>query len=215
MFPWIPTIVFSLASAPILLHAETPEPVSEADFKALSELSPFSRPINLSETLALTGFARIGEESIITLRDNESKKSHLVSAETTTEGWKLVEVSSDGEYVSENTFANIAVAGGEIVELRFDAERLDADNMRERAGGSYAGPQRDNRPPPSKEEREKWSMYIKGRMSKLSDSQKREVGRIMGEKMKEAGAKMSDRQKGETFVRILDYVEKQGSTPRK
>ena len=114
---------------------ELPEPVNEADFKALSELSPFSRPLDLSETLSLTGFAQIGKESLVTLRDSQSKKSHLVSADTNDEGWKLVEVSSNGDYSSEDTFANIAVPGGEVVELRFDAERLDAEHMRHRAGG--------------------------------------------------------------------------------
>ena len=87
------------------------------------------------KTLSLTGFARIGEESVITLRDSESKKSHLVSGDINDEGWKLVEMSSDGDYGSENTFANIAIAGGEIVNLRFNAERLDYEHMRHRAGG--------------------------------------------------------------------------------
>lgn len=195
-----------------LQAAELPTPVGEEDFKALSELSPFSRPLDLSETLSLTGFARIGEKSVITLRDSESKKSHLVSGDINDEGWKLVEMSSDGDYGSENTFANIAIAGGEIVNLRFDAERLDSEHMRHRAGGKNSGPPRDNRLPPTKEEKEKWGKYIKERMSKLSETQRKEIGRIMGEKMKAVGQKMSDRQKGEMFVRIMDYVEKQGSS---
>ncbi len=211
---FIPFSIFLTFGALVFPGAaqEMPQPVTDADFAALSELSPFSRPIDLSEKLALTGFARIGEESLITLRDSDSKKSHLVSADTNDEGWKLVEMSSDGDYSSENTFANIAVPGGEIVELRFDPERLDAGHMRKRAGGKNGGPLHDNRPPPTKEEREKWGKYIKERMSKLSDSQRKEIGRIMGEKMKQMGEKMSDRQKGEMFERIVNHVEKQGSS---
>ncbi len=188
---------------------ELPEPVSDSDFRALSEHSPFSRPIDLSETLALTGYARIGEEAIITLRDQESKKSHLVSADSNDQGWKLVEVSSDGGERPENYFAEIAVPGGEVVEIRFDGDRLEADHMRSRAGGKNGGPLQDNRLPASKEDREKWIKYARDRMSKMSEEQRKQVGRIMQEKMQGSGSQMSDRQKGETFQRILDHVDKQ------
>ena len=66
---------------------EMPQPVTETDFKALSVLSPFSRPIDLSETLSLTGLARIGEQSLITLMDQDSEKSHIVSRKANDEGW--------------------------------------------------------------------------------------------------------------------------------
>lgn len=213
MLPFRSLLYLAVAGLVAPLSAtELPQPVGEDDFKELSALSPFSRPLDPSETLSLTGFARIGKDSLVTLRDSESKKSHLVSGDTNDEGWKLVEMSSDGDYGSENTFANIAVPGGEIVELRFDAERLDSEHMRNRAGGKNSGPPRDNRLPPTKEEKEKWGKYIKERMSKLSETQRKEIGRIMGEKMKAMGQKMSDRQKGEMFVRIMDHVEKQGSS---
>tara|TARA_B100000927_G_scaffold63899_5_gene50242 strand:+ start:1134 stop:1790 length:657 start_codon:yes stop_codon:yes gene_type:complete len=191
---------------------EMPQPVTETDFKALSMLSPFSRPIDLSETLSLTGLARIGEQSLITLMDQNSEKSHVVSGKANNEGWKLIEVSAGVDYDSENTFANIAVPGGEIVELRFDGERLDPDSMRKRAAGINGGYGRDNRPPPSKEEREKWGKYIKARMSKLTETQRKEIGQRMGQRMKEIGGKLSDRQKGDVFIRILDDVDKQGSS---
>lgn len=191
---------------------EMPQPVTDTDFNSLSVLSPFSRPIDLSETLSLTGFARIGEQNLITLMDQDSEKSHIVSRKANDEGWKLVEVSADVDYASESTFANIAVPGGEIVELRFDGERLEADSMRKRAAGVNGGFGRDSRPPPSKEEREKWGKYIKSRMSKLTDAQRKEIGQRMGQSMKEIGGKLSDRQKGTVFMRIIDDVDKQGSS---
>ena len=43
-------------------------------------------------------------------------------------------------------------------------------------------------------------------MSKMSDAQKKRVGQIMHEKMK-ANPNLTDRQKGEVFVKILDHVE--------
>jgi hypothetical protein len=96
---------------------ELPQPVTDTDFDSLSVLSPFSRPIDLSETLSLTGFARIGEQNLITLMDQDSEKSHIVSRKANDEGWKLVEVSAGVDYASESTFANIAVPGGEFVEF--------------------------------------------------------------------------------------------------
>tara|TARA_R110000850_G_scaffold20717_3_gene61495 strand:+ start:1666 stop:2325 length:660 start_codon:yes stop_codon:yes gene_type:complete len=206
-------IVF--ASLILGLHAQTPaaelpEPVGSEDFEALSELSPFTRPLNLSETLALTGFARIGEQSLITLRDHESKQSHLVSADSNDQGWKLVDVSGEDGPRPEAMLAEISVPGGEVVEIRFDENQIDPEHMRERAGGKNSGPLRDNRLPPSKEDREKWGHYVKERMSKMSEGQRKQVGQIMKDKMHSSGSQMSDRQKGEMFVRILDHVEKQG-----
>ena len=43
-------------------------------------------------------------------------------------------------------------------------------------------------------------------MAKMSEDQRRRVGEIMRQKV-EANPKMSDRQKGEVFVKIMDYVE--------
>ena len=43
-------------------------------------------------------------------------------------------------------------------------------------------------------------------MAKMSDDQKKEAGKIMGEKMKE-NPNLSDRQKGEVFISILDHVQ--------
>jgi hypothetical protein len=49
-------------------------------------------------------------------------------------------------------------------------------------------------------------------MSKLTDAQRKEIGQRMGQRMKEIGGKLSDRQKGDVFMRIIDDVDKQGSS---
>ena len=66
------------------------------------------------------------------------------------------------------------------------------------------------RPKPTDEEKRKWGEWARKRMSKLSEDQRKQVGNIMKEKM-EANPQLSDRQKGEVFVQILEYVEKGGN----
>ena len=96
-----------------------PDSVEEDNFSALREHSPFLRTLNLSESLILTGMARIEEETVATVFDLNSNTSYLVSGETNNEGWQLVEVKGD-ESDLESLTARIKVAGAEVVSIRYE-----------------------------------------------------------------------------------------------
>ena len=96
-----------------------PVPVSEENFAELRKNSPFLRNLNISNSLILTGIARIEEETVATLLDLETRKSYLVSRKINREGWQLVEVKGDQSDL-QNLTARIKVAGTEVVSIRYE-----------------------------------------------------------------------------------------------
>jgi hypothetical protein len=122
--------------------------VTADDFAALKTSSPFLRSLDLSQTLKLTGIARIEGQLYATLVDRESKKAHLVSQAANPEGWRMVAVAGNQADLTTVT-AEIAMASGEVFEVRYDEQQLSPPENRPSApGGSRGGPPRgpDGRP---------------------------------------------------------------------
>jgi hypothetical protein len=125
-----------------------PAPVTAEDFAALKTSSPFLRSLDLSQTLKLTGVARIEGQLYATLVDRESKKTHLVSQAANPEGWRMVAVAGNQADLTTVT-AEIAMASGEVFAVRYDEQQLHPPESQPGApGGSQGGPQRgaDGRP---------------------------------------------------------------------
>lgn len=118
-----------LSLPPLVLTAQDPAafvepaPVGGEDFAPLVQTSPFLRSLDLSQSLQLTGVARINGELVATLRDRESKKTHLVSRDANDKGWRMVKVEGEQGQL-ETVTAEIAMAGGETFALRFDETQL-------------------------------------------------------------------------------------------
>lgn len=185
---------------------EESEAKVDEEFRELLSNSPFTRSINPGDTLNLTGAAQIGGESLITLVDRESKKTYVVSGDANSEGWKLVDITPGGDLGAMT--AQISIGGGEMVTVRFDKAQLNP-KAKAPAGGVNIPTGKDTRPAPTQEERRKFGEWVRGRMGKMSEEQRKRVGAIMKEKMKNNQG-LSDRQKGQVFIQILDHVEKGG-----
>lgn len=182
-----------------------PTPIDSDQFAGLLEHSPFTRVLDFSETIRLTGVAMINGRQVATVHDRAKRKSYVVSGETNKVGWKMVEVETHAD--PSKVSATISVNGGELVTLQFDEKQLHPEqSVAASKPGSKASSTPDKRPPPTKDERRKFGEKVRSRMSKMSDEQKKRVGQIMQEKMK-GNPKLSDRQKGEVFVKILDHVD--------
>jgi hypothetical protein len=181
-----------------------PTVLSESQFEALREHSPFTRVLDFSETLRLTGIAMIDGEQVATVRDRTKEKSYVISSQTNENGWKMVGVESSVDL--KKSSATISVNGGEHVTVQFDEKQLHPEQNVKGTKSIKVSKGPDRRPPSTHEERRKFGEWIRGRMSKMSEDQRKRVGEIMREKMK-ANPKLSDRQKGEVFVKILDHVE--------
>ncbi|MDF1859067.1 MAG: hypothetical protein P1U87_02565 [Verrucomicrobiales bacterium] len=96
-----------------------PQPIEDEYFEELRENSPFLRTLNFSQSLILTGVARIEGEAVATMLDLETRKSYLVSRETNVEGWQLVEVKGDQSDI-ETLTAQIKVGGTEVYSIRYE-----------------------------------------------------------------------------------------------
>jgi len=103
--------------------AEEPPPVSAGDFSALTANSPFLRSLDLSQSLILTGIARIEGDLYATLFDREARQTHIVSKSANVLGWRMVEVTGNSSDL-ETVTARIAVTSGEVFTVRFDENQL-------------------------------------------------------------------------------------------
>tara|TARA_R110000850_G_scaffold55417_9_gene131090 strand:+ start:1467 stop:2207 length:741 start_codon:yes stop_codon:yes gene_type:complete len=112
-----------------------PEQLTEENFAALKTLSPFRRSLALSDSIVLTGMARIESDVFATLFDTETKDSHLVSRATNPEGWQLVGVRGD-ESDLESLTAKVQVEGGEVVSIRYE---LLPQKVTRKSPGSSSG----------------------------------------------------------------------------
>lgn len=190
-----------------------PSPVTAEDVKAMVENSPFTRPLNLSDSLILTGIASLGGELVATLLDKNSKETYVVTGQPNAQGWKMVGVQGNSGDLDKVT-AKISVPGGEVVAVRFDEKQLKPGEAKPAAGqapgpGDWRGP----RPPGQERGRYAYgfSPEIREKFAKLNEEQRRSLF----EKMKELGAKSKEmpreeirRRMGELFNRELEQAEK-------
>ena len=139
---------FEAASSGEEVAPVIPEPVTADDFAPLKMSSPFLRSLDLSQSLKLTGVARIEGQLYATLVDRESKKTHLVTQAANPEGWRMVAVAGNQADLTTVT-AEIAMASGEVFAVRYDEQQLHPPESQPGAsGGAQGGPQRgaDGRP---------------------------------------------------------------------
>ena len=170
------------------------------EFKELKSNSPFTRSLNLSDSLILTGIARIGGDTIATILDKESKETYVVSGDANPQGWRLTEVEGDQSNLEKVT-AKISVNGGEVVSVRFDEKQLKPGEAKP-AGGSGGGNGQgrgdgDRRRGPSPEFREM--------MGKLTEEQRSKLF----EKMRELRTKnpnMTREQMGDIFRKTAEKM---------
>ena len=114
-----------------------PEPVSEQHFELLLEHSPFTRSLNLADSLVLTGFAELNGEPYVTVIDTTDGRTMAISENPNLLGWKLVEFERPEDL--EVAKASVAFQGGETILVYYDKERAQkasqvaARGMRERS----------------------------------------------------------------------------------
>jgi hypothetical protein len=101
--------------------ANLPKPLDPAFAKHLLENSPFTRVVNPSESLRLTGVAVIEGKTVVTVKDHVANKTHVVTEEPNEQGWKLVEVWPDSRI--EQAEVKIMI-GSELVAIHYSAAQM-------------------------------------------------------------------------------------------
>jgi len=203
----------SAASATSFVFPGGPQAVTVENFVALKSNSPFRRALDLSESLSLTGVARIEGNLFVTLLERETKKTRVVSSSADEEGWRLVEVGGN-EAELETVTAQVAIAGGEIFSVRYQERQLKPEtaNASGRSGSSNGGgkppvPERDFRegvsgdgfrgpPPPG----------IVKKLSQLRADDRNRIIQQIGE-IRDRG--VSSEQRQVIFVRMVDRALQQ------
>lgn len=160
--------------------SDLPEPVLPNNFSELMKNSPFTRSLDLSDALILTGVAKVEGQPVATLMNKETKETYVISENPNAQGWKMVGIS-DGIDLEQVT-AKIALSGGEVVTVRFDEAQLKPGEAKPAAGpgGGQRGGDKDGRrrhhgggPPPEMMEK----------LRSLSDEQRSKLREYMSKKM--------------------------------
>ncbi len=116
--------------------ADLPQPLTRSAFEGLLASSPFTRTLGLSDTLILTGVARIDNETFATLMDTRTLETQVVTKKPNREGWQLIEIGGDPAKMHTWT-AKIQVRGGEIAVIRY--QKPPPRPARGSAGGGAGG----------------------------------------------------------------------------
>jgi len=191
---------------------DLPQPVSPDELTPLVTASPFTRSLNLSDSLVLTGIAYIDGKPVATLLNKDTKENFVVSQEPNAQGWRLAETNATVQL--NRTQAKIMI-GAEVVTVRYSDEQLTPESMKKggfKPGGGapdggdrrYDGPRREG-PRPSEEDR--------ARFMALSDKAREKFI----EKMRESRDKMmnaSPEERMQYAKKVFERVEAEDKAGR-
>jgi hypothetical protein len=192
---------------------DLPQPVTPDDVTPLITSSPFTRSLNLSDSLVLTGIAYIEGKPVATILNKETKENFVVAEEPNAQGWRLAETSATVQL--NRTQAKIMV-GTEIVTVRYSDEQLTPEAMKKggfKPGGGPPGggdgrndgPRRDG-PRPSEDDR--------ARFMALSEKSREKFI----EKMRESREKMQNASPEERMAyakKVFERVEEEDKGSRR
>lgn len=100
---------------------DLPQPLDLTVAQPLLASSPFTRAINLSDSITLTGIAYVQGQPVATLTDKRTKENILVSRVPNSRGWSL----ADAIPSTELRFTSVRIlVGPELVTIRYGDAQL-------------------------------------------------------------------------------------------
>lgn len=120
---------------------DLPQPFDPSAVTAVTASSPFTRMVNMSDNLVLTGIAYINGKPVATVFNKETKESHIVSSEPNFQGWVLNEAQPAPDITRSRAVITI---GGEQVKLTYAA--VSAEDLK--GGKKEKDRDRGDRGPP-------------------------------------------------------------------
>jgi hypothetical protein len=125
LFSLAPLVILAVESAPSQVDPDLPQPFDPASVAQVTAHSPFTRMVNMSDNLVLTGLAYIAGKPVATVFNKETKESHIVSTEPNFQGWVLNEALPAADVSRSRAIITI---GGETVKLSYAS--LSADDIK-------------------------------------------------------------------------------------
>lgn len=191
---------FNLHSSAFSQDPDLPQPFNPAMAEPMLAAPPFTRAINLSDKLVLTGIAFIEGKPVATIFDSEKKQNYVVSEEPNAQGWKLAETSAAVQL--DRTQAKIMV-GGEIVTVRYSKSQLTPENTK----GSRPGESDRGRGDRDRGERRGPDPEVRARLEALPEDARRKLFEEMGQN-RDRIRNMSDDERRSFFSRELERAER-------
>jgi hypothetical protein len=116
------TTAFSQAPAsPMPVDNDLPQPINEQDTAELLMHSPFTRNLNLEDSLQLTGVAYVDGKAVATVYNRETRQSFVVSDQPNASGWSLEDVTPSTDLKSTHVTMMI---GPEEIRLAYGNEQI-------------------------------------------------------------------------------------------
>jgi hypothetical protein len=100
---------------------DLPQPINEQDTAELLMHSPFTRNLNLEDSLQLTGVAYVDGKPVATVYNRETRQSFVVSDQPNASGWSLKDVAPSTDL--RNAHVTMMI-GPEEIRLAYGNEQL-------------------------------------------------------------------------------------------
>ncbi|MDZ4288368.1 MAG: hypothetical protein U0984_10440 [Prosthecobacter sp.] len=105
-----------------VVDSDLPQPLDLGFAESLVAQSPFSRSVNLEESLQLTGIAYVNGRPVATVLNKATKERIVVSEEPNAQGWTLTEAIAGADL--SNSEVSIMV-GPEIVTMHYNNSQIE------------------------------------------------------------------------------------------
>ncbi len=188
---------------------DLPQPFDPKSVAPVLENSPFSRMVNLSDNLVLTGIAYVDGKPVATVFNKETKQSSVVGSEPNFQGWTLQEALPAPDVKLSQARIRI---GGEVVSVRYasvsaedlrgerrrDGERGDRGPSPGGDGDRFRGPNRG----PSEEDRRRYESLSEKAREKFRDMMR---SKFSDEKFRNA----PEEERRNIIRREFDRIEKE------
>ncbi len=198
------SLLLPAALPAVEVDPDLPQPFDPNSVTPVVQNSPFTRMVNLSDNLVLTGIANISQKPVATIFNKETKQSFVVSSVPNFQGWVLNDVTQTPDISRSQVKVTI---GGEVVSVRYDAAAMAQANTKADKKANREerreGDGRFNRPNrgPSEEDRKRYEA--------LSDNGKEKVRNLMREKFSDEKFRNAPEEERRNIIRReVENIEK-------
>lgn len=209
-YPFLLAVLLPVVAQGADADSDLPQPFDPNSVVNVLQNSPFSRMVNISESLVLTGIAYIEGKPVATILNKDTKQSYVVSEKPNAQGWTLNEALPAAQISKAQ--AKISI-GGEVVSVRYDSEAMTPENMKKKekrpeGGGGPPGP------PPGGDDRYRRSSRgpseeDRKRYESLSDGAREKFRNILREKMMDERFRNAPEEERRNVIRnAFDKIEK-------
>jgi hypothetical protein len=123
-------------ASPMSVDNDLPQPLHPEETAELLMHSPFTRNLNLEDSLQLTGVAYVDGKPVATVYNRETRQSFVVSDQPNASGWSLKDVAPSTDLKTAHVTMMI---GPEEIRLAYGNEQITPGSAKKGVPTAYAG----------------------------------------------------------------------------